>query len=241
MRKNFLVGCCIALFLTAFTLTGCPPQQATQDFHTQDFAAGTLDLEGKQTYYMPDSSVSFYSRVVVDGISTFPVNTAAHNEIDFSAGDPFVLELGTGGQINYYGIDYRALYIGSDGTIAFGMAGLGNHSLATHFGAAQISLLPMDARSSGRVTHRIFSDSVIITYDSVNGNSIQSEFFVSGDLDDDISISYPAVSASASGVSGFSNGQLQGANSSQIDAFLSDFGDGSDLDTTNTGTAGLGN
>jgi len=235
MKRFSGISVAVALIATA-TLAGCPPQ-TTVDLHTQNFAAGAAatSLAGKQLHFMPDSSQSFYSRTVTDGVTDFNVPVVGQTIINFALGDPFVLTLPAGSEVSYFGQLFSTLFIGSNGTVAFGSAGTGNSSLANHFGARQISLLPVDATASGTVSFGLFSDAVVVTFDSVDGSSFQSEFFVSGEMEDDISIAYPVVSATAGGVVGLSRGQLAGANQTEIDNFLADFRN-SDLGRTNTGT-----
>ncbi len=219
----------VALVATA-TLAGCPPKVDT--VHTQEFAAGQIDLEGKQLYYQPKGDS--YSRTVTDGVTDFKVLPAGHTVIDFSNATSVEVPLG-GAQIEYFGNLYSQLFVGSDGTVAFGAAGTGNASLEAHFSANQISLLPVDATASGEVSYGVFTDSVVVTFDAVDGSSFQGEFFIAGDMDRDIAISYPVVDAGAAGVVGLSNGQLVGLDAAAIASFLETF-ENSDLGTTNTGT-----
>lgn len=239
MKRFSGISVAVAM-LAAATLAGCP-KPATTDNQSQNFAAGAAktNLEGKQLYFQPDGSISFYSRTVTDGITAFGVPTAGQLIIDFSVADPFVLNLAAGSEVLYYGQSFSTLYIGSDGTVAFGVPGSGNASVTDHFSSKQISLLPVDAADAsetGTVSYQVFTDSVVVTFDAVDGSSFQAEFFISGAMDEDIAISYPTINATAGGVVGLSNGQLAGSNAAQIAAFLEAFGTGSDLGSTNTGS-----
>ena len=242
MNKFSGISLAVAV-LAATTLAGCPKPAKTADLNTQNFAAGAAatTLGGKQLYYSPDGSISFYSRTVstITGLGTATDTATA---IDFSVADPFVLNLAAGSEVVYYGVAYDTLYIGSDGTVSFGAAGTGNASLTAHFQANQISLLPVDANdgtTDGTVSFQVFSDAVVVTFEDVDGSTFQSEFFISGDMDEDLAISYPTVNANASGIVGLSRGQLAGANQAEIDDFLDSFKP-SDLGTNNTKSAKLG-
>ncbi len=234
MKNLFCVSAMVAL-VAAATLTGCPPTPV-DTIHTQLFATGEVDLEGKQLYFHP--SATSYNRTVTTGITNFSVSPTGHELIDFVSADPFVLNLAMGSEVVYFGTLYNALYIGSDGTVSFGSAGTGNDTLADHFSAPQISLLPVDATASGEVSYSVFTDAVVITFDGVDGNSFQSEFFITdtdATTDGDIAVSYPTVNGDAGGVVGLSNGQLVGLDADAIASFLEGFNN-SDLGTTNTGT-----
>ena len=227
--------------LAAATLAGCPPP-VTVDYHTQSIVAGANTLQGKTLFFMPDSSINFYSRTVVDGVTALPQPTDTATVVDFEANDPTVITLPEGSEVLYYGIAYDTLYIGSNGTVGFGAPG-DNGSLTAHFGAASVSLLPVDATDNGDVSYEVFSNEVVVTFENVlvgtANNTFQAEFFVSGAEDGDLALSYPVVSVNVGGVVGLSNGQLAGANQAQIDAFLDDFS-ASELDQDNTGSAKLG-
>jgi hypothetical protein len=241
MKKFSGISVAVAV-LAAATLAGCPVP--TPEFHTQSFAAGAVDIAGSQLYYQPDSSTDFYSRTVTTGITAFSVPTTGQTVVNFDNGNPFVLNLAAGSEVMYYGNTYSTLYIGANGTVAFEANATGNGSTTAHFQSKQISLLPVDAADAaetGTVGYQIFNDSVVVTFDGVDGSSFQSEFFISGTMDQDIAIAYPTIGADAAGVVGLSNGPLAGANAAQIAAFLTnEFGNGSDIGTTNTSTAKLG-
>ena len=232
--KNFSGISVAAALLAVATLAGCP--QPVADKHSQEFAAGdaATSLAGKQLYYMPDGRISFYSRTVQDQ-ATLPTATTGHTVVDFAVAGSNVVTLPAGSEVMYYGVAYDSMVIGSDGTIAFGGAGTGNASVTAHFSSNQVSVLPVDATGSGQVSYQVAANAVTVTYEGVDGSTAQSEFFISGDMDQDIAISYPTVSANAAGVVGLSRGQLAGANASELADFLAEFGNGSNLGTSNTG------
>lgn len=193
LRTPFLL-----LFLVAFA--GC---SSLEEYNTQSFAAGGATcLSGKQLYlghqqfdFLDKSSAYFhYSRFVTD-VSALPIDPSSHEVIDFSQSDPFELQLPTGIEVTYYRQQFNVLFIGSDGTIAFGIPGTGNSSLVELFSSDQISLLPVDATVEGATTrYSVSDDEVVITYDSVEGNTFQCEFILREGLQDGIFISYLSVS-----------------------------------------------
>lgn len=225
--------------IAAASLAGCP-LPATIDYHTQTIEAGSNELQGKELLFMPDSSISFYSRTVVSGITDFTIDTDSVTEIDFSEANPYVLYLPAGSEVLYYGQMYDTIFIGSDGVVSLGEAGAGNETLTDHFSAPQVSLLPVDAtQGSGRASFEILPHAVVVTFEDVRAagasNSFQVEFFISGMEDGGLAINYPEVSEDAAGIVGLSNGPLAGANQAQIDAFLAGFSE-SNLILNNTGT-----
>ncbi len=235
----YLVGALLA----SAALAGCP-RPLVVDYHTEVIAAGENELQGKTLYFMPDGSLSFYSRTVIDGVTEFPVSPDEAEEVDFTEADPFEVVLDEGLEIIYYGQVYDRLFISSDGSIALGEPGSGNATTVDHFGATQVSLLPVNASNdNGSVTYQIFENEIVVTFANIlvgnTSNSFQAEFFVSGAEDGDLALSYPVVSENVGGVVGLSNGQLAGANQAQIDAFLEAFAE-STLVENNTGTSKLG-
>lgn len=228
--------------LASALLAGCPVPPAI-DFHTEVITAGENELEGKTLYFMPDGSLNFYSRTVIDGITEFPVDIESATEVDFEDGDPFEVTLPAGREILFYGRAYDTIYIGSDGTVSFGEPGVGNDSVINHFSTPQVSLLRVDAsEENGTVYYELFENEIVVTYANVlvgtTSNSFQAEFFITGAEDGDVALSYPVASSTVGGVVGLSNGQLAGANQAQIDAFLEEFVE-SVLVENNTGTAKL--
>jgi len=201
-------------------LQGCLPVP----LHTQDFADGAVDLQGKQLYFIPATIEGDpnYNRMVVD-ITALGNNPTGDTQVNV----PFELVLGLGNAVEFYGALYESLFIGADGTIGMGEAG-DNSTLTNHFLQPQVSLLPVDAIGAGTVSFDVVAgDSVAVTYDGVTAGgasaTAQAEFFIGGDQYADIALSYLVLSAQAGGVYGLSNGQLDGANDERITQFLADF------------------
>ncbi len=231
----------VAALVASATLAGCP---GTPDRQTQDFAtagAAQTALQGNQLYFMPDSSVSYYSRTVqvLDPAATLPVSPVGHTPVDFSAGSVQILPAGT--TVLFYGRSYATMYVSADGTVSFGALGNGNGSLENHFGSTQVSLLPVDATDEvvGTVSYSVSSTEVVVTFNGVDGSTFQAEFFiantVTGNEPEDIALSYPVVSDTAQGIVGLSNNQLAGLSAGQVASFLNGLRQ-SDLGTSNTGT-----
>lgn len=207
--------------VAATMLQGCEFQQ----FHTQDFADGNVDLQGKQLYFIPTPGDNFYQRMVVD-ITELGNDPAGDNVADLSTGSQEVV-LGAGNAIEFYGATYQSIVIGANGTIGFGGAG-DNTDLTSHFMQPQVSLLPVDDTSTGTVSYEILQgDSVAVTYEEVMAGgstaTAQAEFFNNESMFGDIAMSYTRVSADAGGVYGLSNAQLEGSNEEEINEFLAGF------------------
>lgn len=239
-----------AAMLAAATLAGCP----APELHTQ-VLTNPNTIDGKQLYFIPTDTEKragdqFYSRTVVtensEGLPFLEVqDTSGHTAIDFTNGDPAQIDLSE--PVFYYGALYSTLFVGSDGTIGFGVAGGGNDTLANHFAHPQISLLPVDATLAGSdVTWAEFGDSVFITFENitiaeVTGNSFQAEFRKTRGIDGDIALTYPVVTPLATGIVGLSNGQLEGLTADQQATFLNGFVNSNlNQDSANTSSAKLG-
>ena len=213
------------------------------DFHTQDFAtagAAQTALQGKQLYFMPDSSLSYYSRTVqvLNPAGELPVSTLGATPIDFAAGSVQILPAGT--TMKFYGRSYATMYVSADGTVSFGALGNGNSSLENHFSSTQVSLFPVDASDEavGTVSYSVSSTEVVVTFNGVDGSTFQAEFFIANTATaeaEDIALSYPILSDTAQGIVGLSNDQLAGLTAAQVASFLNGLQQ-SDLGTTNTGT-----
>lgn len=207
--------------VAATMLQGCEFQQ----FHTQDFSDGSVDLQGKQLYFMPTPGANFYQRVVRD-ITELGNDPAGDTEADLSTGSQEVV-LGPLNAIEFYGATYESIFIGANGTIGFGGVG-DNTDLASHFMQPQVSLLPVDDTSTGTVSYDIVvGDSIAVTYEGVTAGgstaTAQAEFFNNESMFGDIALSFTRVSQDAGGVYGLSNAQLQGANEEEINEFLAGF------------------
>lgn len=219
MKKHFGI-CAAAAVIGAGMLQGC-----VAPLHSQDFASGEVDLQGKQLYFIPSLSPGFYQRQVVN-ISGLGNDPTGDPVADVTGGSDRVV-LGLGNAISFYGRLYTSIFIGADGAIGLGEVG-DNSSVTAHFMQKQVSLLPVDAIGNGTVSYEVLAgDSVAVTYDGVTAGgasaTAQAEFFIGGENFGDIALSYPEISANAAGVVGLSNGQLAGAGQQTIDLFMSDF------------------
>lgn len=216
--------------LAAATLAGCP---APTEYHTQVLKSPN-SIDGKQLYFIPSDTAKragdqFYKRTVTSGVENLPVDPADQTVLNFSAEQTVQsVDLGDGG-VWYFGEYYDTLFIGSNGTIGFGAPGVGNATLAEHFAGKQISLLPVDATVlDGTVSVGNYADSVVVTFYNISigetsDNAFQAEFFKTRGIDGDIALSYPQVTATAEGIVGLSNGELEGASQAEINAFVGAF------------------
>jgi len=228
--KNFSGYTVAAAVLAAATLAGCPKPA---DLQTQVLTSPN-SIDGKQLYFIPSDEApkragdQFYSRVVTaTDLTELPVDPTGHTEVDFDGGAAETIDLGEGG-VFYFGEFYSTIVVGANGTVAFGGAGGGNATIAEHFAAPQISLLPVDATNGGTVTVGNFDDSVVVTFADItigetSDNAFQLELFKTRGIDGDIAASYPQVSTTATGIVGLSNGQLAGASEEEIEAFVGRF------------------
>ncbi len=222
---NKFTGICAAATIVAATaLQGC-----VVPLHTQDFAAGEVDLQGKQIYLMPTPGDGAYQRMVQD-ITALGNDPTGDTVADVSGGS-FTLTLDDAHAVAFYGALFTDLVLGANGTIGFGEAG-DNTSLTTHFMHKEVSLLPVEVAPAGSVTYDVVDNgtdpsSIAVTYAGVTAGgataTAQAEFFVNAAAFGDIALSYTVLSADAAGVYGLSNGQLVGADEATITQFLADF------------------
>jgi len=183
-------------FGTAFP--GCIPPE---EYNTQSFEAGeAICLSGKQLYFgiPPDALKSapwfHFSRYAIEQ-GMLPEDAAGHDVVDFSRADPFEWKLPTDITFYYYNQRFDTLYIGSDGTIAFGTMGTGNDTLLHAFSSDQVSLLPVDAAIEGAtVRYAVADGKLVVTYQNVAGSTFQGELFFGGDVGQGYRFTYLAVS-----------------------------------------------
>ena len=226
--------------LAAATLTGCP----TTELHSQVLTDSNA-LDGTQLYFIPRDveakrvGDAFYERAVNTGIATLPNNPAGDEELTFTNG---VAVVALSEPVLYFGKFYTHLYVGVNGAVGLGNSatvptGSGNANATEHFTNPQISLLPLAEgaiTANSSVTFGETGDFVVITYQNVTvgtatDNAFQVEFFKTRGIDGDIALSYPVVSAAGTtGLMGLSNGQLSEEGVDDA-AFLSGFGNGTNL------------
>ena len=220
-HSDFALSACIVILLP-----GCFPGF---DYNTQSFAAGeATSLSGRQLYFNAEdfgtvktSLVPHYLRFVSER-TTLPVDPADHDTIDFSQADPFELTLPDGVYAAYFGEPYTTLYIGSDGTIAFGTRGTGNGNLLDYFSSNQISLLPVDATVEGaRITYAIYDYNIVVTFENVSGSTFQCELFLLGWQFYNIAVTYTVVSENTrAGVVGLADHHWLGHGEGGVEGFL---------------------
>ena len=225
--------CVFAMIFVGILLPGCVVDY--RDSNVQSFGPGeAVVLDGKQLYFTGgrdsfDEAVSdstskltrpwglppFYYRVVTEQ-SEFLVDPVDHTPVDFTESDPFLIPGSDGGGFPTL---FRGVYIGSDGTISLGGPGYGNGTLTDHYSSTQISVLPMDATVEGaRVTYGVVAHAFVVTFENVDGNSVQVLKVVGYDgverspvlgqfINEDIVIVYRSVNENTrAGVVGISGG-----------------------------------
>ncbi len=251
----------LGIALAIGLLSGC--YREYRDSNVQSFEPGeAVVLDGKQLYFTnfppsfdeavasngakltsPWGTPPYYYRAVTEQ-TEFLVDPADHESVDFSVSDPFIVDG-----------DVRGAAIGSDGTISLFEPGMGNGNLTEFFSNPKVSLLPIDATVDGaRVTYGILSDMLVVTYENVNGNSVQcilvggsrgeQQFPGTGPLYDyDIIITYRNVSENTrAGVVGISWVSLRDASPESVVGFFADFderwGEVNLSESTNTESGG---
>ncbi|MHC4110777.1 MAG: S8 family serine peptidase [Planctomycetota bacterium] len=166
------------------------------------------DMANRTLTLMPDGSGSYYQACGIEATS-FPVDPAGGTNIYLRDDDYIQIDLG-GEQIDFYGISYETIYIGSNGYITF-VSGDSHRleSFDNHFDLPRISALfdDLDPDSGGTVSWKQLDDRVVVTFENVpefslsNSNSFQVEMFYNGKL----RITYLELDA-GDGLAGLSDG-----------------------------------
>lgn len=221
MKNWYGVCATAAVTVAAGLLQGC----IANPYHAQNFAAGEVDLEGKQLYFIPTPSDAFYERQVVD-ITELGNDPTGDTVADVSGGSDRIV-VGLANAVNFYGQLYGTIFVGADGAIGMGQVG-DNSGVVAHFMQPQISLLPVDEVGDGRISYEVVDgDSIAITYEGVTAGgapaTAQAEFLLRSGMEGDIALSYLEISPDAAGMVGLSNAQLAGASQQQINDFVADF------------------
>ncbi|NIA16009.1 MAG: hypothetical protein GWP08_18245 [Nitrospiraceae bacterium] len=178
------------------------------DYFTEEFS-GDLDVANKSIIFEPNASPSFYGATQEDA-AAFPEDPAGGALLDFSIADPIEVLPWYGANVRLYGVNYDSFYIGSTGTIGFGLgagakAGI---SLADHFDIPRITgLSSVDATAGGDVSVLQTADKVVVTYEDVPTAAKQggNDFQIEMSFDGTIRITYLDVDAD-SGIAGLSYG-----------------------------------
>ena len=139
----------------------------------------------------------------------FPVDPDGGTNISLRDDDYMQIDLG-GEQIDFYGISYETVYIGSNGYITF-ISGDSHRleSFDNHFDLPRISALfdDLDPEAGGTVSWKQLADRAVVTFEDVpefslsNSNSFQVEMFYNGKL----RITYLDIAA-GDGLAGISEG-----------------------------------
>ena len=138
------------------------------DYFTEDFSFG-YDLANTSLVYLPDGSASYYTQCdePADGFPSDPVDGTYLSLVD---DDAAVVYLSGGALINFYGVQYDRLYVGSNGYVTFGTAdGTYSHNISNHFALPRISGFFKDLNPTvgGTVSWKQFDDHVAVTWDGV--------------------------------------------------------------------------
>jgi len=172
-----------------------------QDPNRNDMAFRTLTL-------IPDCSGSYY-RACCRPATSFPVDPDGGTIITLRDDDYEQLNLGEE-HINFYGISYDTIYVGSNGYITF-LSGDTHYleSLDNHFELPRISALfdDLDPQAAGTISWKQLNDRLVVTFQNLpetglsNTNSFQLEMFYDGT----IRITWLGISA-GDGLVGLSDG-----------------------------------
>ncbi|MGE4607964.1 MAG: DUF4215 domain-containing protein, partial [Myxococcota bacterium] len=182
-----------------------------EDYFTESFASGTLDVGDQSLTLVPDGSANAYAacRLSATGFATDPSGGTA---IPLADDGSVLVSIGDGKQVPLYGTNYTSFYVGSNGYLTFVSPDIDwTESLPDHFSQPRISGLFVDLNpsgsGSGQVSWKQLADRVAVTYENVpqypatGSNSFQIELFFDGTL----RITHLALGAT-SGIVGVSAG-----------------------------------
>jgi len=167
------------------------------------------DMSNRTLTLTPDGSGSYY-RACCGEAAAFGVDPDGGAVISLRDDDYLRIDLG-GRQIDFYGQDYGAVYVGSNGYITFVSGDIHSlESLENHFDLPRISALfdDLDPSAGGTVSWKQLEDGIVVTFDDVpefslsNSNSFQIEMFYDGRL----RITYLDIAA-GDGLVGLSEGR----------------------------------
>ena len=185
-----------------------------QDYFTELFANNDNDLSNTMLTFIPNSSNSGYM-VCRQEVTEFPVDPCGATVINLNDDDYVAIDLGED-EIDFYGVSYDKLYVGSNGYVTFQSGDLQyQESLSEHFDLPRIAALfdDLDPEEQGRVSAQMLNHSVVVTFENVpeyqagNSNNFQIEVFFAGK----ICITWLGIGA-RDGLAGLSGGQGLGTN-----------------------------
>lgn len=160
----------------------------TTDHFTEFFRSGDLDLQNQTLTFVPDGTENFY-RVCREEALNFPTDPSGGIVLPIDLDDFQEVVLSSPHTVQFFGILYTRLFVGSNGCITFDAGDIDfSESLLDHFRIPRISALfhDLDPSLAGRVSWRQMSDRVAITYENVprfagsDQNSFQVELFFNG-------------------------------------------------------------
>ena len=147
------------------------------------------DMANRMLTLIPNGSGSYY-RACYSEAAGFPVDPAGGTNIPLKDDDYAQIDLG-GRYVDFYGISYDTLYVGSNGYVTF-LSGDTHYleTLETHFDLPRISALfdDLDPSSGGAISWKQLSDRVAVTFENVpehgsaDAGSFQVEMFNNGKI-----------------------------------------------------------
>jgi subtilisin family serine protease len=183
------------------------------DMFTEQFDAGTFDLENKAITLRPDSSVSYYAACVEkESFGAFPLSVNAITLVSIGDDDYVEVPFDNSEQFTFYGVSYDRVYIGSNGYLTFGRGGSEfEPTLENHFDIPRIAPLFTDLTPTNgqSISYEQLNDRFVVTYNDIPvfgdknaTNSFQVELFFA---DGSIRIAYLDIAATTA-ISGLSDG-----------------------------------
>lgn len=156
------------------------------DYFTESFAAGSIDLEGRQIELIPDASDDMYL-ACVRAINS-PGATSG-TLLDLGDDESAEIVLNDGKKILLYGRKYDRIHVSSNGYVTLGQADTEYWAaLEEHFSHKRIApfFADLDPRAGGKIWWTQTPDRVVITwedvpgYNATAGNTVYLELFFDG-------------------------------------------------------------
>jgi len=160
------------------------------DFFTEIFEPDDNDIQNQTLTFVPDGSRSFYAVCETPAYS-FPVDPSGGTMLSLTDDSYTTVQLAGGAEIPFYGVPYRAFFLGSNGYLTFASGdNSSQESLSRHFNQPRLSALFDDLNPShgGKISWKQLTDRVVVTFQDVpknfsgKRNSFQIEMFFDGVL-----------------------------------------------------------
>ena len=160
------------------------------DFFTEQFEAGTADLDNLSMLFVPNGSNDFYLACTTP-TAVLPTDPAGGTNLTLTDDGNANVVLGGGANVFIYGTAYSSFFVNANGNITFGSSDSDfTPTFAEHFAKPRVAAVhdDLDPSQGGTVSWKQLGDRVALTFQSVpernvaNENTFQIELFFDGSI-----------------------------------------------------------